>query len=192
MKELEKVTRISQVFELYERFGSADYIGEPVSQIEHMAQSAQLAEKEGYDEEVILAAFFHDIGHLLAQNTEMDSMGGYGVKRHEQIGADFLREKGFPERIAKLVENHVQAKRYLTYKYSDYLAKLSEASLKTLEYQGGPMNAEEAIDFEKDPLFEVSLKMRSWDEAAKEENIPVPDLNIYREMAKEVLGSELI
>jgi phosphonate degradation associated HDIG domain protein len=191
MKDLEKAVRINQVFELYERFGSADYIGEPVSQIEHMTQSAQLAEKEGYDSEVILAAFFHDIGHLLSQNTEMESMGGYGVKRHEQIGADFLREKGFPERIAKLVENHVQAKRYLTYKYSDYLAKLSEASLKTLEYQGGPMNGEQAKKFEKDPLFEVSLKMRSWDEAAKEVNIPVPDLNIYREMAKEVLGSEL-
>lgn len=189
MKDLEKATRISEIFALYERFGSADYIGEPVSQIEHMAQSAQLAAKEGYDTMVILAAFFHDIGHLLAQNTEMESMGGYGVKQHEQMGADFLREKGFPERVAKLVENHVQAKRYLTFKHRDYLAKLSEASLKTLEYQGGPMNAEEAKDFERDPLFEVSLKMRSWDEAAKEEHIPVPDLNIYREMAIEVLGT---
>ena len=189
MKDIKEDPRISEVFALYERFGSADYIGEPVSQIEHMAQSAQLAAKEGFDTMVILAAFFHDIGHLLAQNKEMQSMGGYGVKRHEQIGADFLREKGFPERITKLVENHVQAKRYLTFKYSDYLAKLSEASLKTLAYQGGPMNAEEARDFEKDPLFEVSLKMRSWDEAAKEEGVPVPDLTSYKEMSKEVLGS---
>ncbi|WP_075351639.1 phosphonate degradation HD-domain oxygenase [Algoriphagus marinus] len=189
MKNSEKTKRINQVFALYERFGSADYIGEPVSQIEHMTQSAQLAEKEGYDTEVILAAFFHDIGHLLAQNTEMESMGGYGVKSHEQIGADFLRKKGFPERVAKLVENHVQAKRYLTFIRPDYLAKLSEASLKTLGYQGGSMNAEEAKAFEKDPLFEVSLKMRSWDEAAKEEHVPVPDLNIYKEMASKILGS---
>ncbi|MDG1277780.1 MAG: HDIG domain-containing protein [Algoriphagus sp.] len=189
MKNLEKAIRVHQVFELYERFGSADYIGEPVSQLEHMAQSAQLAEKEGYDSAIILAAFFHDIGHLLAQDTETESMGGYGVKSHEQIGADFLRENGFPERVAKLVENHVQAKRYLTFRYPDYLAKLSEASLKTLEYQGGAMNAEEAEGFEKDPLFEVSLKMRSWDEAAKEVQVPIPDLNKYKEMAKEVLDS---
>lgn len=189
MRELEKDTRISQVFSLYERFGSADYIGEPVSQIEHMTQSAQMAAKEGYDPMVILAALFHDIGHLLAQNAEMESMGGYGVKSHEQIGADFLREIGFPEQIAKLVENHVQAKRYLTFKYPNYLSKLSVASLKTLEYQGGPMNPEEAEKFEKDPLFEISLKMRSWDEAAKEEHIPIPDLSIYKEMAKGVLGS---
>ena len=34
---------IAEVFGLYERFGDSDYIGEPVSQIEHMSQAAQLA-----------------------------------------------------------------------------------------------------------------------------------------------------
>ena len=67
-------------------------------------------------------------------------MGGYGIKSHEKIGGDFLRDLGFPERIAKLVENHVQAKRYLTFKYPEYFEKLSKASLQTLSYQGGPMN----------------------------------------------------
>lgn len=182
-----KTERLNRVFELYEQFGSADYIGEPVSQMEHMAQSAQLAEREGYDDEVILAALFHDIGHLLAQKEELETMGGFGVKRHEQLGADFLREMGFPDRVAKLVENHVQAKRYLTYKYPDYLEKLSEASLETLQYQGGPMDADEAFDFENDPLFELSLQMRTWDEAAKEEDIPLPDLSSYRKMAEQML-----
>lgn len=184
---MELSEKLDLVFNLYKAFGAADYIGEPVSQIEHMAQSAQLAEAEGYDSEVILAAFFHDIGHLLAQNEKMESMGGFGVKRHEQIGADFLREVGFPERIAKLVENHVQAKRYLTYKYPEYLDKLSEASLNTLHYQGGPMTAEEAINFENDPIFELSLQMRAWDEAAKEQHVPVPNLEIYRQMAGKIL-----
>jgi hypothetical protein len=32
---------IAEVFGLYERFGDSDYIGEPVSQIEHMSQAAQ-------------------------------------------------------------------------------------------------------------------------------------------------------
>jgi putative nucleotidyltransferase with HDIG domain len=100
------------VFELYEKHGSEDYIGEPVSQLEHMSQSAQLAMDEKYDDEAVLAAFFHDIGHLCAKDAE--NMGGYGVKSHEKIGADFLREIGYPEKVARLVENHVQAKRYLT------------------------------------------------------------------------------
>lgn len=183
-----KEEKLDLIFGLYEKHGNEDYIGEPVSQIEHMCQSAQLAEKEGFDEEVILAAFFHDIGHLFAHLQETESMGGFGTKSHEQIGADHLRKLGFSEKIAKLVENHVQAKRYLTYRYPEYYEKLSEASRQTLIYQGGPMNELEARNFETDPLFEASLKMRTWDEEAKLEFIPLPPLRKYREMAARILG----
>ncbi|MDF2157257.1 phosphonate degradation HD-domain oxygenase [Algoriphagus sp. CAU 1675] len=179
--------KLDLLFGFYTRFGSEDYIGEPVSQIEHMCQSAQLAEKAGFEEEVILAAFFHDLGHLLSHLETAESMGGFGAKRHEQIGAQFLRMLGFPEKIAQLVENHVQAKRYLTCRNPDYFALLSEASKNTLEYQGGPMNEQEAIAFEKDPLFEASLQMRKWDEEAKLEDIPLPELKKYRDMAELVL-----
>lgn len=178
---------VDGIFALYEKFGSADYIGEPVSQIEHMSQSAQLAMKEGFDDEVILAAFFHDIGHICEMDQPFKTMQGYGRLRHEKIGADFLRSKGFPERIARLVEYHVQAKRYLTYKYPAYHAQLSEASKKTLAFQGGRMTASEALDFEKDPLFEISILMRKWDELAKEINMPLLDLNILKQKAFAVL-----
>ena len=53
-----------EIFGLYDRYGGEDYIGEPVSQVEHMSQAAALAQNEGHDDEVVLAAFFHDIGHL--------------------------------------------------------------------------------------------------------------------------------
>jgi 2-amino-1-hydroxyethylphosphonate dioxygenase (glycine-forming) len=182
-------TKVDEIFALYERFGADDYIGEPVSQLEHMAQSAQLAEKEGYDEEVILAAFFHDIGHLCA-SAGTESMGGFGVKSHEKIGADYLRSKGFSERLAKLVESHVQAKRYLTFANPQYYARLSEASKRTLEFQGGPMTAQEAEAFAKDNLFELSIRMRQWDEMAKEEHIPVPGLAKYKQMSLKLLGGQ--
>jgi putative nucleotidyltransferase with HDIG domain len=138
---------VDEVFDLYQRFGHEDYIGEPVSQLEHMSQSAELALKEGYDDEVILAAFFHDIGHICVMKNNENDMGGYGVKSHERIGADYLRSKGFPERVARLVEYHVQAKRYLTFKYPDYYNNLSEASKQTLVFQGGVMTAAEASLF---------------------------------------------
>ncbi len=134
---------VDEIFELYKRFGNEDYIGEPVSQIEHMSQTAQLAEENGYDDEVILAAFFHDIGHICVSRNKENNMGGFGTKSHEKIGADFLREKGFPEKVARLVENHVQAKRYLTCKNPDYYKKLSAASKATLEFQGGKMSESE-------------------------------------------------
>jgi predicted HD phosphohydrolase len=61
MTQVKARTIVDEVFALYEQYGNADYIGEPVSQIEHMCEAAQLAEAEGYDHEVILAAFFHDM-----------------------------------------------------------------------------------------------------------------------------------
>lgn len=179
---------LEEVFDLYKKFGNADYIGEPVSQLEHMSQAAQLAMKEGYDDEVILAAFFHDIGHICVMQNESNSMEGYGVKSHEKIGADYLREKGFPERIAKLVENHVQAKRYLTFKFPSYFEDLSDASRKTLEFQGGPMSATEANAFENDVLFETSIRMRKWDELAKETDVALVNVEEIKSKAHLVLS----
>ncbi len=180
--------KLDEVFALYKKYGNADYIGEPVSQLEHMSQSAQLAINEGFDDEVVLAAFFHDIGHICVMQTESNSMEGFGVKSHEQIGADYLREKGFPERVARLVENHVQAKRYLTFKYPEYYHSLSDASKKTLEFQGGVMDQSEADIFERDSLFETSIRMRKWDELAKEINIALINLEEIKSRARMVLS----
>ncbi|MEO6843843.1 MAG: phosphohydrolase, partial [Ginsengibacter sp.] len=86
------------------------------------------------------------------------------------------------KRITKLIESHVAAKRYLTYKNPAYFEKLSDASKGTLNFQGGRMNEEEAKAFEKDEWFELYITLRGWDEQAKEENVPLPDLQKYREM----------
>lgn len=174
---------VDEVFALYEQFGSSDYIGEPVSQVEHMCQAAMLAEEEGYDDDVILAAFFHDIGHLYEHIGEVVHMDGFGVEDHEELGYAFLKEKGFSEKIARLVESHVPAKRYLTYKYEDYYNKLSEASKATLKMQGGVMEKEEATRFENDPLFDLFIKIREWDDKAKIEHTPLPPLEKYRKLA---------
>ena len=146
------------------------------------AQAAQLAEAQGYDEEVVLAAFLHDIGHISEAANGDNEMDGFGIKDHEELGAEFLREKGFSKKITRLVESHVEAKRYLTYKDPAYYANLSDASKRTLEYQGGPMTAEEAGAFEQYPLFDLIIRMRNWDEQAKIEQQPLPDLQHFREM----------
>ncbi|MEB2516632.1 HD domain-containing protein [Pseudomonas sp. YuFO20] len=178
---------IADVFALYERFGDSDYIGEPVSQIEHMSQAAQLAMAEGFDDEVVLAAFFHDIGHICTDSGE--NMGGFGIVSHERLGADYLRRAGFSERMARLVEYHVQAKRYLTLREPGYYERLSEASRRTLEYQGGVMSEAEADAFEQDPLCAVSLRMRQWDELAKEMHVPVIDLAVLKGKASRLLAA---
>ena len=182
MTETEAIQVAHEVMSLYKMYGDEDYIGEPVSQLEHMCQCAQLAAKEKYDDEVILAAFFHDIGHLCEHIREVVHMDEYGIADHEKIGADFLAKKGFSDKITKLVASHVAAKRYLTYKNPEYYEQLSEASKQTLIFQGGRMTKNEAREFEQDEWFAYYITLREWDEKAKEEEVPVPDLEQYREM----------
>jgi phosphonate degradation associated HDIG domain protein len=179
----EKAVHIAnEIISLYEIHGGSEYSGEKVSQLEHMVQAAQLAEANGYDDEVILAAFLHDIGHITEEANGANEMDHYGLKDHEMIGSLYLAEHGFSRKICKLVASHVEAKRYLTRKDPDYYNQLSEASKKTLEFQGGMMSVEEAGAFEKDPLFHEIILMRRWDEQAKVQNKPLPNLHRYRLM----------
>jgi phosphonate degradation associated HDIG domain protein len=171
-----------EIMQLYESYGGSEYAGEKVSQLEHMVQAAQLAEEKGFDEEVILAAFLHDIGHIAEQADGENEMDGFGLKDHEAIGSVYLLEKGFSLKIARLVGSHVNAKRYLTRKDPEYYNQLSDASKRTLSYQGGMMSQQEAEQFEKDPLFSEIILMRKWDEQAKIQHKPLPDLHRYRTM----------
>lgn len=185
MDTFELHSRVEEIISLYKKFGNEDYIGEPVSQIEHMCQCAQLAEAAGADDEVILAAFFHDIGHLCEfafPEKKLEHMDGVGMVDHEKLGYTYLISKGFSKKIAQLVQSHVQAKRYLTFKYPEYFEKLSEASIKTLAFQGGVMSLEEATVFESDPLSAMYVQLRRWDEQAKEISKPLPPLNKYKKM----------
>lgn len=190
MEQEKAIETVNEIFSLYEKFGKEDYIGEPVSQIEHMCQAAQLAEAEGSDDEVILAAFFHDIGHLMQNIIPVEQMEGFGVVNHEKLAGDYIREKGFSEKIARLAESHVDAKRYLTYKFPEYYNKLSAASKATLHKQGGAMNEMEAEIFETDHLCQLYIKIREWDDQAKIKNMPLPDLSKYKQMAIQHLVSK--
>ena len=170
---------ILEIRQLFEIQGDNEYYGENVSQYEHAAQAAILAKRQGYDEEVQIAAFLHDIGHLFPAQTEEELMEVYGRKDHESVAADWLRERGFSEKTAVLVENHVNAKRYLTFIDEDYFEALSEASKQTLIFQGGRMTEIEAKEFEQNPYFELIIKMRRWDEAAKVEAMKLPTLDHF-------------
>jgi putative nucleotidyltransferase with HDIG domain len=167
---------IELILSLFQERGHEAYHGEPVSQLEHAVQSAELAKRDHpNDPEFILAAFLHDLGHLCAaENGEMD---GYGIQDHEAIGAKTLRTLGFSDKIARLVENHVQAKRYLVSTEPLYFTNLSPASKITLLKQGGLLTRAEQQDFESDPLFEFHLALRRLDEQAKIEGSPKTDLS---------------
>ena len=166
---------------LYETRAGNAYFGEQVTEYQHALQAASCAEQFApNDHELIIAAFLHDVGHLLGQKDE-DYMGQLGVLRHEHIGADYLRDRfGFSERICYLVRSHVNAKRYLTHVDKAYYNRLSDASKQTLVYQGGPMSDVEAKEFRSHPDFELCLRMRTFNEAAKD-----TDFDRYEEKANQ-------
>ena len=172
---------VDEIFSYYEKYGSHDYIGEPVTQLEHMTQGAMFAEMDGRKPEIVLALFLHDIGHLLEfDDPTGEKMGELGVMHHETKGKIFLQKLGIPYPIPNLVENHVKVKRYLVAKNNDYLNKLSDASRQTLNYQGGPMTQDEIYEFEGDPLFCESLLIRDYDDMGKIPNMKIKSLDYYR------------
>ena len=62
-----------------------------------------------------------------------------------------------------------------------------KCAVGTLIHQGGPMIAEEAQKFESLSNFGAILKMRQWDEAAKDVNIPVVDNQKFVNIIKNIL-----
>lgn len=161
--------------------GGDQYFGEAVTKRQHSEQCAWHAVRNGADEEMILACLLHDIGHVL-DTSESIRDERVGVVNHDDIGAQWLLERGFSTRLAKLVGGHVDAKRYLTATNTTYHDRLSPASQETLRLQGGPMNEADAKSFASDPDLRDMLRLRSWDELAKDPDCVCPPVEHYREM----------
>jgi predicted HD phosphohydrolase len=74
--------------------------------------------------------------------------------------------------VAWLIGQHVPAKRYLVAVDNAYSGQLSPASVRSLERQGGPMDAAEVEQFRSHPRAEDAVALRRWDEAAKDAGDP--------------------
>lgn len=172
----------AEISQLYRDYGTYDYIGEKVTQTQHMIQAAMIAEQEGCDDETVIAIFLHDVGHLIGFKEGQKQMDGYGTVDHDKLGGAYLRSKGFSEKICRLVENHVNAKRYLVSVDPTYYDELSDASKKTLEYQGGRMSDEEMYEFDNDEYKELYIKFRRIEEQSKEVDKEIEPIEKYLKM----------
>ena len=160
----------AEISRLFATRGQLQYYSEPVSHTEHALQCAQIAEDEGHGNEVVVAAFLHDIGHISAppgsQHMRRDGMD-VGVMNHEVVGATWLRRRGFSEQLCSLVESHVASKRYLCATNATYYATLASDSVRSLSFQGGPMNASEVAAFEAREDAADRVALRTFDERGK-------------------------
>jgi phosphonate degradation associated HDIG domain protein len=170
---LTRETIVDFIGSIFDRRGSEEYLGEPVSMGEHMLQGATIAEQNGQPEEIIVGVLLHDIGHFTSEFGTF-TMEDTEDRHHEDAGAEVL-ERFFPSVITDCVRYHVAAKRYLCATRPEYYSLLSEASVHSLRLQGGPMSAEKVAEFEMNPHLKQIIAVRYLDDAGKRPGTQTPD-----------------
>ena len=172
---------------IFDRRGGEEYLGEPVTMAEHMLQGASFAEKAGESETLIVAALLHDIGHFTSEFGTF-SMDDTEDRHHEEAGAEVL-EAFFPTLVTDCVRYHVAAKRYLCATKPEYFKRLSEASVHSLNLQGGPMNETEVAEFETNPNVKEIVKVRYYDDAGKRADYETQPYSYYAPMVQRVVDA---
>jgi len=173
------MTSTDTVLELLARGDSDLYSGERISQLEHALQCAHFAEQAGANDALVVATLLHDIGHIL-EGGERAAERGVDA-HHEELGADWLAAR-FGAEVSEPVRLHVAAKRYLCATDPTYFDRLSPASVRSLELQGGPMTAPQVEAFDSNPHAAAAIRLRQWDEQGKIVGLKTPDLEHYRSL----------
>ena len=176
---------IDAIFARFRSHGDAAYLGEPVTLTEHMLETALAAEADDAHPTLVAAALLHDYGHLIHDLPEDSAEHGIDT-RHEDVGFEFLA-RHFPPAVVDPVRLHVAAKRYLCAVEPEYRGRLSEASLLSLELQGGPFDEQEVRRFEALPHWQDAVRLRRYDDAGKEPDRSLPDLERFRGVLESVL-----
>jgi phosphonate degradation associated HDIG domain protein len=167
---------------LFAERGDEQYSGEPVTQLQHALQSAALGEAEGADDALVTAALLHDLGHLLHDLGETPSLRGVDDV-HQYRALPFLRAL-FDDNVLGAIKLHVDAKRYLCATRPGYHEALSEDSKRSLKLQGGVFDAQQAAAFMAQPGAEGAVRVRIWDDLAKDAERVTPPLSHFMERAR--------
>ena len=178
-------TMIEELSRLFSGPGAGEYLGEPVTIGVHMRQAGALAAAAGAPDALVAAALLHDVGHLRAARGA-PPLGGTADARHGERGASWLSAWFGPE-VTEPVRLHVAAKRYLCATEPDYYQALSEESKRTLEVQGGPMDADDVRRFEQGPHAADAVAVRRWDDQAKEPAVTPPEFGDFAPLLNRLL-----
>jgi phosphonate degradation associated HDIG domain protein len=174
-----KIT-LAQIAELFDGYGSAFYGAEAITQTAHALQCASLAEQAGETPEMVAAALLHDLGHLLQASSKTEDM------RHQEVAAQALAPLMSPE-VTEPIRLHVAAKRYLCAVDQRYYDTLSQASKDSLALQGGPYDSAGAEEFISQAHAEAAVRLRRYDDLAKDTNALPPPLSHYLPMVEQLL-----
>ena len=170
---------------MFDASGTLRY-GEHVNQIEHALQCALLAQQAGANDELVVAALLHDVGHLLHRDARGALLAGVDDV-HENLGAKYLA-KWFGPAVCQPIALHVQAKRFLCLRELAYHDLLSPVSQRSLALQGGPMSEAQALEFESSEHAAAAVMLRRWDDEAKVAGLTTPPLAHFMQLADRCLA----
>jgi predicted HD phosphohydrolase len=183
--KLDRSNIVAFLEDIFERRGGEEYLGEPVTMAEHMLQGATIAQQNGQSEIIIVSALLHDVGHFTSEFV-IFSMDDTKDKFHEDAGAEVLQDY-FPTLVTDCVRYHMAAKRYLCATQPSYFDRLSDASIHSLNLQGGPMSDEEVQVFEKNPNLKEIIAVRFLDEAGKHPDMETPPFAHFAPIVQRVV-----
>ncbi|MEZ5412504.1 MAG: hypothetical protein R2761_31000 [Acidimicrobiales bacterium] len=172
---------------LYRRLGHDRVEAGGVTIGEHACQAAAYALAGGAPDSLVVAALFHDVGHLLLGPGS--ALRASAEPAHEVVGADFLA-RWFDQKVTAPVRLHVAAKRYLCAVDPYYEATLTAASARSLIIQGGPMSPDELARFVLEPGGADAIELRRWDDLANRPGAPAPSLDVYQQMVEVLLTEQ--
>ncbi|CUJ90188.1 HD domain-containing protein [Shimia thalassica] len=175
--------------DIFTRRGGEEYLGEPVTMAEHMLQGATIAEQNGQPDEIIVGALLHDIGHFTSEFGTF-TMDDTEDRFHEDAGAEVL-DRFFPPVITECVRQHVAAKRFLCATKPEYLKRLSDASVHSLNLQGGPMSPQEVAEFEQNPFLKEIIQVRYLDEAGKRDDMETPPFSHFAPRVQKLVDAHM-
>ena len=172
---------VTDIFERLAGRGHEMYGGEPVTQLQHALQCATMARRAGATASLVTAALLHDYGHLVVDDgAGDDGAAERGIDMlHEEVAAAHLA-RWFGPAVTEPIRMHVAAKRYLCTTNADYFADLSPASVASLKVQGGPFSDAEAAEFIAAPFARDAVRLRVWDDLAKDTEALTPALDDFR------------
>jgi phosphonate degradation associated HDIG domain protein len=171
---------IDALFRILSDWGAVQYGDEAVTQLQHALQCAELAETEDGRSHLVAAALLHDIGHMVDAEGRYASDAHAETDAHHEDKAALFLSRVFGPEVTEPIRLHVPAKRYLVATDPAYAAGLSEASVHSLQLQGGPMAPDEVAAFEQGPYGSTAVLLRRWDDRGKDPAHRTPPLAHYR------------
>jgi len=173
---------LTDIEKLFDQRGHEQYTGEPVTQLQHALQSGFLGEQANASDELVTAAFLHDLGHMLHDLGETPSIHGVDDV-HQYRVLPYLRGL-FPDSVINAIQRHVDAKRYLCATTPEYHDSLSAASKHSLKLQRGIFSEGEAAAFIAEDGAKDAVQLRLWDDLAKQPDLQTPGLSHYMQIAR--------